>query len=162
MGGLRTLLAALPLMAGLPVMASAQTPWSLTFAACAGRLSAQVEHQWLMRDAAASVTGAQKDQFTDLLATVVTDQNATALLALRIEAKQAQATLLRRATFNADARDARWAGARAAQGIAACVSLVPNPQDAPVVHNAGLTRPASDHAPGSEKTATTPAATAQK
>ena len=65
---------------------------------CAGRLSAHLEHQWLMQNPAADRTEAARDAMVALLE-AVGDVDDAATLALRIEAKHAHAALLQRATF---------------------------------------------------------------
>lgn len=94
------------------------------FAACAGRLSAQVEHQWLGIDTEAEVTEAQRDAMVELFDAVTADGNRSGLMAIRINAKQAHKDLLRRATFNADAVDAGWAKRRVQSQLRACSSLL--------------------------------------
>ncbi len=94
-----------------------------TFAACAGRLSAQLEHQWLMRDPASERTERDRAVLLDMLDLVAAPGDDVAVMATRISAKQAHALLLRRATFNADSSDAAWARRRAAAEVAACTGL---------------------------------------
>lgn len=93
------------------------------FASCAGRFSAQMEHEWLLSDPAADRTGAERDRMIGLLETL-TAPGVGRALDLRIEAKQAQTALLTRATFNRDRGDAHWARQRAETEIAACRSLL--------------------------------------
>lgn len=95
-----------------------------TFATCTGRLSAQMEHEWLMSDPAAERTEARRSAMIGLLQATMSSDQAHQTLSWRIDAKQAQAVLLTRATFNDDAMDARWASRRAEAEIAACNSLL--------------------------------------
>lgn len=94
------------------------------FAACAGRLSATMEHQWLMRDPAAERTEAQRSAMVALVDAVMVPDRAPDVLGWRIDAKRAHAVLLTRATFNADDDDASWALARAETELAACTGLL--------------------------------------
>jgi hypothetical protein len=88
---------------GLVVLVSGALPGLCdplrTFAICTGRLSALMEHQWLMQDPAADQTQKQRDAFTDLLSSVQAPGQARRSLALRIEAKAATAQALQRAEF---------------------------------------------------------------
>ncbi len=94
------------------------------FATCTGRLSAQMEFQWLLGDAAADRTEAERATMISLLDSVTPAHRRSDALARRIEAKHAQARLLTRATFNPDASDAAWAADRAAQEIGRCRALI--------------------------------------
>ncbi len=95
-----------------------------TFADCAGRLSALMEHQWLFSDPDANRTQNERAAMISLLEAVMPEDAARQVLAYRIEAKQAQAVLLTRATFNEDRQDAAWALARSDAEIGACRSLM--------------------------------------
>ena len=95
-----------------------------TFASCVGRLSAEMEHQWLLSDPASDRTKSQRAAMLSLVeATMAPDQRRD-VLNWRIDAKQAHAVLLTRATFNTDANDAAWALARAEKQLAACTGLL--------------------------------------
>ncbi|MCB1333183.1 MAG: hypothetical protein KDK26_05910 [Roseivivax sp.] len=96
------------------------------FAVCTGRLSATMEHQWLMSDPKADETEAMRAYFVSLLTASMEDSgmDPREVLNLRIEAKMAHARLLTRASFARDARDARTAQRMAAQYVAACRSLL--------------------------------------
>ena len=95
-----------------------------TFAACAGRLSAVMEHQWLMADPAANVTETRRETMISLLDAVANPGDGRQVLNWRIDAKQAQSVLLTRATFNDDPADAHWAQTRAETEIAICTGLL--------------------------------------
>ena len=106
MGSLKTLL-----LAGIPAIgvsfgALAEDRLVHDFAICAGRLSAQVEHQWLMRHPSIEDTERTRDALVDLLDAVITSDTSPEALALRINAKHAHAMLLKRSTFNPEADDA--------------------------------------------------------
>lgn len=95
-----------------------------TFASCAGRLSAVMEHQWLMSDPNADRTEDQRAAMLSLVDAIMAPDQGRDVLAWRIEAKQAHAVLLTRATFNADRDDATWALQRAQTELAACTGLL--------------------------------------
>ena len=95
-----------------------------TFASCAGRLSAVMEHQWLMSDPNADRTEDQRAAMLSLVDAIMAPDQGRDVLAWRIEAKQAHAVLLTRATFNADSEDATWALQRAQRELAACTGLL--------------------------------------
>lgn len=124
MSGLKTLLGTLFLASVIPASGEAGSSTLQTFAACAGRLSAQLEHEWLIMDAHARHTEALRDRMIGLLSAVTTDENTTLALAIRINAKQSQASLMQRATFNSSRRDAAWAHRRAEYEVAICTRLI--------------------------------------
>lgn len=123
MGGLKTLLAALVLAAPLAGPARAGDDLLRTFAQCAGRLSAEMEHSWLMGDGA-DLAEARRNAMVDLLEALIPPDRGRDVLAWRIDAKFAHAALLARATFNDDADDARWARQQAETYAGACNGLV--------------------------------------
>ncbi len=94
------------------------------FAICAGLLSAQVEHQWLLIDPGREITEFRRDAMIDLLDAVSVDANRKTLMAIRIDAKQAHKALLQRATFNKDINDANWAMQRAQAQLRDCSGLL--------------------------------------
>ena len=124
MGALRKAIAALVIAAVPSGQAEAEPDIFWTFANCAGRLSALMEHQWLMGDPASDRTQAQRRAMIALLEATTPTDHLQPTLARRIEAKEAQARLLTRATFNDDADDAGWALRRSEAEIAACVGLL--------------------------------------
>ena len=124
MGGLKTFIVGLVLAGSIPSSAVASDGIHWTFANCAGRLSAQMEHQWLINDANADRTKAHRAAMIALLEATMPRDGGRDVLARRIEAKQAQAVLLTRATFNDDADDAQWALRRAEMEIAHCVGML--------------------------------------
>jgi hypothetical protein len=96
---------------------------TVTFAQCTGRLSATMEHQWLMGEPATE-TQARRAAMIALLDSLPRTRPGREVLALRIAAKHAQSQLLTRATFNAVEEDASWARSRAEVEIARCAALV--------------------------------------
>ena len=115
---LAAILAAAPGHA-LPVTASER---ALTFAACAGRYSAEVEHRWLVAPSDSAGPAQRRDAFLSLLDAVAPDAGLPGhrLMAARIEEKAMQAALLARATFHTDPSVAEAAGAAAGRRISAC------------------------------------------
>jgi hypothetical protein len=106
----------------LPLSASER---ALAFAACAGRYSAEVEHDWLLRPSDSPAAEARRDAFLALLDAVSPDAVEDGVpphlfMATRIEEKAAQAALLRRASFHVDPLAADAALAAAERRIAAC------------------------------------------
>ncbi|WP_407492552.1 hypothetical protein [Pseudooceanicola sp. MF1-13] len=96
----------------------------MTFATCAGRYSAEVEHRWLMgRDA--DQASKQRRAMVDLVDAVRLPDQGPLILALRIEAKMAQAALLQRAEFNPDPAIADRALRLAQSSLRHCSRLLP-------------------------------------
>lgn len=124
MGSLKTFIVGLVLAVSVPLPAVAADGIHWIFANCTGRLSAQMEHQWLINDANADRTKAHRAAMLALLEATMPADRGRDVLARRIEAKQAQAVLLTRATFNNDADDAQWALRRAEMEISQCVGML--------------------------------------
>ncbi|MDF1873923.1 hypothetical protein [Vannielia sp.] len=122
MGRLKTLFMA-GLLACHPPAASADALEN-RFTACTGRLSALMEHQWLIASPEADRTKARRDAMISLLEAVMPKNRGREVLARRIEAKYAQSVLLTRATFGQNAEDAAWAQRRAEAEIAQCAALL--------------------------------------
>ncbi len=106
------------------VAAAAQPDTLKTFASCAGRLSAEMEHQWLLSDPASYQTEAHRAAMLSLVDAIMAPDQGRDVLNWRVDAKQAHAVLLTRATFNDDADDAAWALSRAEAELAACTGLL--------------------------------------
>lgn len=117
--GLETFLAALTVgfVAGSPATAD---PLLRDFSTCAGRLSALVEHQWLVDGPASESTARQRDAMLALVEAVLPPDQAPRAMQWRIEAKAAQAALLTRASFAQD----RVAADRADHLVQECMALV--------------------------------------
>ena len=95
-----------------------------TFAGCAGRMSAEMEHAWLINDPAAPDYEGQRLTFLALLdATMPRGQERT-VLHHRIEAKLAHASLLTIATFSDRADRADRARTRAKWHLSACTEML--------------------------------------
>ena len=90
------------------------------FADCTGRLSAEMEHSWLLSDGRTDAAEHDYEVALGILEAMTTPTDATWVLSHRISAKAAQTALLHRATFQGDARSAQLA----AQYVASCTSLI--------------------------------------
>ncbi|MCF2904333.1 hypothetical protein L0666_04990 [Octadecabacter sp. CECT 8868] len=124
MGGIKTytpigLMAFFALTAPAPTSADIENPLHY-FASCTGRLSAQMEHEWLLSDENAEQTEDQRAAMIDLLFATMEPDEGRQVLAWRIEAKSAHAGLLTRATFREDT----WAAQRAVQMVRACTAIM--------------------------------------
>lgn len=123
---MKTKLQAIALLVILPFAAPAAPKDDLvtTFATCAGRFSALMEHQWLMGLDGADRTRARREQMIALLESVMPQGAGRRVLARRIQAKFALSRLLGRVEFGTDPRDSAWAAQRVAVQISACDSLL--------------------------------------
>ena len=122
MGTKRTFAFALFLLPGMA--AAGSDPLLSTFAICTGRLSALMEHQWLVSSPEADATRARRDGMEALLAAITPPETAPQVLARRIEAKYAMSRLLTRVTFNRDRTDAARAARHVEVQIASCNALL--------------------------------------
>lgn len=129
MGGLKTLVVSVLGLLAVPSHAqvfdiSAPSDPVRFFAACSGRLSAQMEFQWLMQDPAADQTREHRERMLDLLQAVMPQGAGPDVLTWRINAKMAHAALLTRGTFEGDTEDAAWARASADAALAQCTGMM--------------------------------------
>ena len=124
MGSLRTLITALAVLVYLPSPVVGAANLVETFATCSGRLTAQLEFEWLMSDPRADQTEQSRAAMVSLLETIVPADGEGQVIAMRVNARAAHGALLTRATFNGDRDDAKWAARRAAQQVAACRNLL--------------------------------------
>lgn len=125
MGSLRTFVCGLCLTLLAPALpVCAETDPLPLFATCTGRLSALVEHQWLMQDPASDATERLRDQMADLLASVTAPVAAAHAMDLRLQAKAAEAALLSLATFSTEPAFAGQARQRAIALTDACTALL--------------------------------------
>lgn len=128
MSGLKTIIAIM--IASIGTQAAAENldvsfaPDVRFFAACAGRLSAQLEHEWLLQDARSEDTAAARATLLDILEALMRADQGRQVLAWRVDAKMAHAALLTRATFGEDAQDADWALRTAETQLAQCTGLL--------------------------------------
>ncbi len=96
-----------------------------TFATCAGRMSALMEHQWMFDGAASDRTERVRAGFVALVdATLGGPVTGRQALAWRIDAKMAQARLLQLAQFGTDDRLRRQAKRSAWLYLSECESLL--------------------------------------
>lgn len=94
------------------------------FAYCAGRLSATLEHKWLVLDASAQTTQAQREAMISLLDAVAPADRGPDILALRLSAKHAQARLLSLESFDSDPAISDRAARTADAHLESCLSLI--------------------------------------
>ncbi len=99
-------------------------PLVAQFATCTGRLSAQMEFQWLLSAPQADTTQAQRAVMIDLLEAVTPPTTRRAALHRRLEAKVAHYRLLTRAQFSKDRKQAGWASHQAQRNILSCLKLI--------------------------------------
>jgi hypothetical protein len=95
-----------------------------TFATCAGRFSAEMEHAWLMSDERSAEFERDRANFLALLDAITPLVGARDALRLRIDAKVAHASLLKQATFSQNAERVAWAHDRADAEIRYCSSHI--------------------------------------
>ncbi len=92
------------------------------FAVCAGRLSAQMEHQWVTDGPASEGTKRARDAMAELAEAITPPGMAAEVMSWRIAAKVAQAALLAQARHGADPQG--HAAARAETLVAQCRGLM--------------------------------------
>jgi hypothetical protein len=128
MGGLRKQLGLgfflIPLLQALPLCAEPSDDTLRLFATCTGRLSALMEHQWLMQDPGSDTTQSERDQMIALMEAASPPDTQVQAMNWRLQAKTAQAALLAKAGFAPDPAQAAWAQARAGKLVADCLSLL--------------------------------------
>ena len=124
MSVLKTFVCAAVFCAAQAPAAQASDSLAKTFAGCVGRFSAQMEHAWLMGDAAAETHEAHRNTFLTLMDATQGLETPRHLLAHRIESKLAQSALLTQATFSDSARHKSAAQRRALQHLTICRSLL--------------------------------------
>lgn len=113
MSSLKTFFAVLCMVVTLPAAVRADHPTEIRlFAECAGRLSASVEHAWLVGTDNAALR-AQKDGFADLLDALVGPDDSVRVMDWRVRAKMDHKRLLALSVFATEPRLARLALMRA-------------------------------------------------
>ena len=105
------------------------TEQARSVATCAGRLSAAIEHRWLMADAAENRDLTLRHDFDELIAAILPSVRSRGLadpdiLHLGLTAKIAQARLLQQADLNPDQTQARRARRIARRQLMACEALI--------------------------------------
>ena len=93
------------------------------FATCAGRFSAEMEHDWLI-GGTGDAARATRAIFVALIDAASDPAQAAALLDTRIRAKHAQAVLLQQASFHTDRVLARRAQAMAQRQRRLCETMI--------------------------------------
>lgn len=124
MGGLRTIFAAILCLAasgGGPSRAE-PLPDLPHLAVCTGRLSALMEHQFLVDGPASEATRRLRDGLADILAAVTPAGAEARVMGWRVEAKAAHAALLSQARFGSD--PASRAAIRAQRLVADCTGFL--------------------------------------
>jgi hypothetical protein len=127
MGGLKTLIGILILsmVSGLGhAQTSALADPLRTFAACAGRLSAQMEFEWMFDGPASEATKARREVVLEILDAMMPPDAGRTVLNWRIESKMAHASLLTRSKFDHNPRFALRAERLAARNLANCDALL--------------------------------------
>ena len=100
MGGLKTHLPCLALLCALAAPLAARANSDIPddplhfFATCAGRMSALMEHQWLVDGPASDVTKARREAVLDVVASLTPPGQEAQVMGWRVEAKAAHAALL--------------------------------------------------------------------
>ena len=95
-----------------------------TFTECVGRVSAEMEHAWLIGDPAADELENQRRVFLSLAAATIPEGQARQALAYRIEVKLAHASLLAQATFGQDANRSLRARRLARRYLETCQQML--------------------------------------
>ncbi|WP_083957658.1 hypothetical protein [Tateyamaria omphalii] len=111
-------------MFGMAGAAAAHDGLTYTFAECAGRFSAEMEHAWLTNDPAASDIAADRTSFAMLTSATMAPDEGRNILNHRIEVKLAHAALLQQASFGTTPARARSARQVANKQIRACRTLL--------------------------------------
>lgn len=94
------------------------------FAFCTGKLSAELEHSWLLGNSQTRNIKGMRDAMEQLLEAVTSPDQRTQAMAYRVNAKFAHKRLLARATFNQRPEDAVWALSRAKAQISSCAQFI--------------------------------------
>ena len=129
MGGLRKYLRAVALLYALAAPLAARADADLPddpvhfFATCAGRMSAVIEHQWIVDGPASEVTKARRDAVVEVLEAMMPPGDGARVMGWRVEAKAAHAALLGQVRHGPEAVRAR-AERRALALIAECEAFL--------------------------------------
>ncbi len=118
------MIAAGAVICGMSGAAPAHDDLAYTFAECAGRFSAEMEHAWLMNDPGASDIAADRSSFVMLTSATMAPNDGRSILSHRIDVKLAHAALLQQATFGTTPARARSAQKVAQRHIATCRTLL--------------------------------------
>lgn len=125
MGGMKTFLVICFGLLASPALAFGTADQQLrTFAACAGKLSAKMEWQWMFDGAASEQTKQHRAAMIGLLDASMAQGQGREVLKWRVDAKVAHSALLTRASFGNDPDDASWALELAQAQEAQCTALL--------------------------------------
>ncbi|WP_171133414.1 MULTISPECIES: hypothetical protein [unclassified Ruegeria] len=105
-------------------MLRAQDDLVKSFASCAGRYSAEMEHAWLINDPKAEDLELRRSGFVELLEATTTAANAQFVLHHRINTKHAHARLLQTASFHSDTDESVTARKLALRLLEQCELLI--------------------------------------
>ncbi|MEL7026538.1 MAG: hypothetical protein AAGO57_04810 [Pseudomonadota bacterium] len=94
------------------------------FATCTGRLSAEVEHSWLVATVQADRNAVMYANMASLLAAVTAPEDEIRARALRIDAKAAHSQLLLQSAFGWNAEQRQFAERRARELTMSCSALI--------------------------------------
>lgn len=124
MGSLKTRAIAALLCASSAAPSLAERDLVLTFAGCTGRISAEMEHAWLLSDPRADELQSQRARFVSILDAILPADRAREALSHRIEAKVAHAAILSDAQFGTDPRRSKLAKRRAQTDVQICKTML--------------------------------------
>lgn len=127
MGVLKTLVCAVSLTCLATTAAKPDEDLLRRVTDCVGRMSAQIEHHWLLSDQPTEQIEMQRSHLVDILDALTSPDSATRILSNRIDAKMAHAALLTQAAFANDGRRAKWAEKRAEDELALCGTILLKP-----------------------------------
>ncbi len=116
--------AALVVMASGIEQAAADSDIAFSFAECAGRFSAEMEHAWLLNDPAANAFEQDRASFVSLTDASLAPGQGRAILSHRIEVKLAHAALLQQSSFGTRPDRATMARRVADQHLSTCRTLL--------------------------------------
>ena len=124
MSKIRTLISSALVIVGLAGAVRANDDLVLVFAGCAGRLSAEMEHAWLVSDARADALQGQRERFVAILQAIMPMDRARETLHHRVEAKLAHSAILTTARFGDDPRLSRLAKQQARVQVQSCQAML--------------------------------------
>ena len=94
MGGLKSIVPVVVCVVASVAPVKADQSMLAVVAGCAGRLSAQLKHEWLMRGPDASNAETLRDVMAELLELMTQPDSKARAMQVRLEAKYSQAPLL--------------------------------------------------------------------
>ena len=123
MSGLKTFTACLCACLGLGAPVWSLNDLSRDFANCSGRMSAMVEHGWLVQDPMSEIYAENREAFLQLLEAIGSSDDPVTL-GRRIEAKAAMKSVLREATFGQNQVRSRYAERQVEAHVSACRQML--------------------------------------